>query len=83
MTWENYGPVWHIDHEVPLAVHNYRTPEDIDFKRAWAMTNLKPLWGKDNMSKGAKLSAPFQPSFAFAPANDNIPHIDNLGENAY
>jgi len=65
MTWENYGPVWHIDHIVPLAVHNYEAPHHADFKRAWALSNLRPLWARDNMAKGAKLSAPFQPSLAF------------------
>lgn len=66
MTWENYGPVWHIDHIVPLSAHNFVSSEDIDFKKAWALSNLQPLWASDNMSKGAKLSEPFQPSFAFA-----------------
>lgn len=63
MTWENYGE-WHIDHIIPLSVHNYDTPDDIDFKKAWALSNLQPLWASDNMSKGAKLSQPFQPSLA-------------------
>lgn len=65
MTWENYGE-WHIDHVVPLSAHNYETPDDIDFKRAWALSNLQPLWATDNMKKHAKLSAPFQPSLALA-----------------
>lgn len=71
MTWENYGK-WEIDHKVPLSAHNFDTAEDIDFKRAWALSNLQPLWMSDNRSKGSKLSAPFQPSLALAePANDN------------
>lgn len=71
MSWANYGE-WHIDHEIPLAAHNYETPDDIDFKRAWALSNLRPMWAYDNMSKGAKLAKPFQPSLALAaPANDN------------
>jgi hypothetical protein len=70
MTWENYGE-WHVDHKVPLAAHNYETPDDIDFKKAWALNNLQPLWAIDNHSKGAKLSKPFQPSLALA-VNDNI-----------
>lgn len=64
MTWENYGE-WHIDHKVPLAVHNYETPNDIDFKRAWALSNLQPLWAEENLKKQAKLDEPFQPSLAF------------------
>ncbi|MBZ9888092.1 hypothetical protein LB559_09085 [Mesorhizobium sp. BR1-1-3] len=65
MTWENYGE-WHVDHKIPLAAHNYVTPDDIDFKRAWAISNLQPLWAKDNLSKNDKLTAPFQPSLALA-----------------
>ncbi|UYE95733.1 hypothetical protein HAAEEKHM_00013 [Sinorhizobium phage AP-16-3] len=54
MSWENYGE-WHIDHILPLAIHEYESAECPDFKRAWALTNLQPLWAKDNMSKGAKV----------------------------
>ncbi len=53
MTWENYGE-WHIDHIVPLASFSYSSPDDEDFKAAWALTNLRPMWKVDNMSKGAK-----------------------------
>jgi len=66
MTWDNYGQAWHVDHVIPLAVHNYETPYDIDFHRAWALSNLQPLWGAENKSKGAKIIAPFQPSLALA-----------------
>jgi len=73
MTWENYGE-WHIDHVIPVSAHNFEKPEDIDFKRCWALTNLQPLWAVDNIKKGAKLAAPFQPSLALGiPANDNTP----------
>lgn len=71
MTWENYGKKgWHVDHVVPLSVFNYETPYDSDFKRAWALDNLQPLWEKDNLSKNAKLDKPFQPSLLLA-TNDN------------
>lgn len=67
MSWENYGKFgWHIDHIVPLAVHNYETPDDIDFRRAWALENLRPLWWQDNIKKGAKVDTAFQPSLALA-----------------
>lgn len=73
MTWDNYGRGgWHIDHRIPLAAHNYETPDDIYFKKAWALGNLQPMWEPDNIRKGARLSAPFQPSLAIAlPTNDN------------
>jgi hypothetical protein len=63
MSWDNYGD-WHIDHIIPLSAHNYSSPDHEDFKRAWALSNLQPLWAMDNIKKNARLSAPFQPSLA-------------------
>lgn len=60
MSWENYGE-WHVDHIIPKAALNYSEPEHIDFKRCWSLSNLQPLWATDNISKGGKLDAPFQP----------------------
>ena len=65
MTWGNIGK-WHIDHKIPLSVFNFNAPEDIDFKKAWALKNLQPLWAKENISKGARITNPFQPSLALA-----------------
>lgn len=65
MSWENYGE-WHIDHIVPLRAFNIKTVNDIDFKRAWVISNLQPLWAKDNLVKNGKLIRPFQPSLALA-----------------
>lgn len=53
MSWENFGK-WHIDHIVPLSSFSYQTPEDAQFLAAWALANLRPMWGKDNISKHAK-----------------------------
>ena len=61
MTWENYGE-WHVDHKIPMAVFNFEKPEDVDFKRCWALSNLCPLWAKDNLKKGDRINSPFQPS---------------------
>lgn len=61
MSWENYGE-WHIDHVVPLAAFNFTTCDCFDFKRAWRLSNLQPLWAHENMKKSAKISTPFQPS---------------------
>lgn len=63
MTWENYGE-WHIDHKIPVSAFNFTKPEHEDFKRCWSLKNLQPMWAKENISKGAKLSRPFQPSLA-------------------
>lgn len=64
MTWENQGSEWHIDHIIPVSVFNFTTYTDLDFKKCWALSNLRPLWAKENISKGAKLLKPFQPSLA-------------------
>jgi len=65
MTWDNYGLYgWHIDHKIPLVAFNYEKPTDTDFKKAWCLSNLQPLWAFDNLTKGDRLSVPFQPSFA-------------------
>ena len=53
MTWENMGK-WHVDHVIPLASFSYTSPDDPDFKAAWAITNLRPLWAKKNMQKSAR-----------------------------
>lgn len=61
MTWENYGE-WHVDHKIPVSAFNYEKPEDIDFKRCWALKNLRPLWALDNLKKNDSLEKPFQTS---------------------
>lgn len=53
MTWENMGK-WHIDHIVPKASFEYQSPDDAEFKACWALTNLRPLWSRENVSKGAR-----------------------------
>jgi len=65
MSWSNYGD-WHIDHKIPLVAFNFKTAEDIDFKRAWDLNNLQPLWKHDNLSKGKKLTKPFQPALSIS-----------------
>jgi hypothetical protein len=63
MTWERFlaGNI-HIDHKIPRAAFNYSRPEDPDFKKCWSLNNLQPMWASENMSKGARLEKPFQPS---------------------
>jgi len=52
MSWDNYGTEWHIDHVVPRSWTPYASIEDDNFKKCWALSNLQPLWAKDNLSKG-------------------------------
>lgn len=54
MTWDNYGLYgWHIDHIKPLASFTFDTPNHPAFREAWSLSNLQPLWAKDNWRKGA------------------------------
>lgn len=63
MSWGNYGKfTWHIDHIIPVVAFNFDSPDCIDFKRCWALSNLRPLEAKKNHSKNDKLAVPFQPS---------------------
>ena len=46
MTWGNYGE-WEIDHIKPVS----KFPLDTDIKVVNALSNLQPLWWKDNNKK--------------------------------
>ena len=62
-TWQDYiNGKLHIDHIIPKSVFNFNKPEHIDFKRCWALDNLRLLPKKENMYKRNKLFEPFQPS---------------------
>lgn len=63
MSWDNYGE-WHVDHRIPKSAFNYDRPEHLDFARCWALSNLQPMWAKQNISKRDRLTMPFQPSLA-------------------
>jgi hypothetical protein len=68
MSWANYGPYrintwndddsntwsWHIDHIVPHSKFKYTSMEDDEFKRCWALSNLRPLSAKQNIQDGAR-----------------------------
>ena len=62
-TWQDYmNGKLHVDHKIPKSIFNYSKPEHTDFKRCWALKNLRLLPAKDNLIKGSKLSRPFQPA---------------------
>lgn len=59
MSWENYGgcnsskeKTWHIDHIVPQSHLLYLNMEDENFKKCWALDNLRPLEKIANIKKG-------------------------------
>lgn len=43
-TWQDFieGKL-HIDHEIPHACFNYNSPDDAEFKKCWALNNLRLL----------------------------------------
>lgn len=54
MTWSNYGKSWHIDHIRPLSSFEYADSGDSQFREAWSLLNLRPLWARANKRKSAK-----------------------------
>ena len=63
-TWEDIGNL-HIDHIIPRTVFNFEKPEDEDFQRCWALSNLRLLPSSENQSKINRLEKPFQPRLIF------------------
>ena len=56
MSWDNYG-TWHVDHIVPKSKFPYTNLADPLFKECWALSNLRPLRGIDNLKKGTNMPA--------------------------
>src|SRR3546814_14741028 len=54
MSWDNRGE-WHIDHIRTLCSFEFTSPDDPQFREAWALTNLRPLWARDNLRTGGRL----------------------------
>lgn len=68
MNWDNYGKynvktwdnddsstwTWQIDHIIPQCDLLYDTVEHENFKKCWALENLRPLSAKINNKKGRK-----------------------------
>jgi len=52
----------HIDHIIPIVAFNFTRPEHTDFKRCWALSNLRLLPAKENLIKHNYLDRPFQPA---------------------
>lgn len=66
MSWENYGKYeveiwddsnpntwrWNIDHIVPQSKFSFSSMQSADFKKCWALDNLRPLSAKENLQKG-------------------------------
>jgi hypothetical protein len=51
MSWDKLGEI-HLDHIIPMATA--KTEEDVI--RLNHFTNIRPIWAKDNLSKGAQIT---------------------------
>lgn len=57
MNWENHGlyspnkKTWQIDHIKADANFNYKSVEDSEFLKSWALSNLRPLEAMNNILK--------------------------------
>jgi hypothetical protein len=47
-TWK-----WQIDHIIPHSTFKYASMEDEEFKKCWALSNLRPYSAKLNVIEGA------------------------------
>lgn len=53
--WDDNDPAtwtWQIDHTVPHSKFIYTSMQDEEFKRCWALSNLRPLSAKQNILDG-------------------------------
>ncbi len=70
MSWKNYGIydkniwnddnvstwTWNIDHIIPQSDLPYSSMEDENFKKCWALDNLRPLSAKENFLLGIEIN---------------------------
>lgn len=58
MNWNNYGRGrgrWNIDHIKPDYSFDYKSVDDEEFQKCWALSNLRPLDAIENIIKGNKI----------------------------
>lgn len=51
MNWNNYGE-WHVDHVKPIE--KFRQEGIADIAVINALSNLRPMWARENIQKGAR-----------------------------
>jgi 5-methylcytosine-specific restriction endonuclease McrA len=58
MNWDNYGKynkdkmTWQIDHKIPQSKLPFKSFDDDNFRKLWALDNLQPLETVANIKKG-------------------------------
>jgi hypothetical protein len=56
MSWDAFGRgEIEVDHIIPVRSFKISNVDDPDFKACWGLPNLRPLWKKQNRSKGGKV----------------------------
>jgi hypothetical protein len=53
MGWHNKGE-WHIDHITPVSAFQRLADDESEFIACFGLSNLRPVWGKVNLRKGAR-----------------------------
>lgn len=59
MNWDNRSD-WHLDHKMPCA--SFDLTDSAQQKACFHYSNIRPIWGPDNMRKGAKILPEFLPT---------------------
>lgn len=73
MTWENYGRGgWHIDHIIPISHFRIYSAECQEFRECWALSNLRPLWEHDNLSRGGAYKYEHRNTIVYVPIPGNF-----------
>lgn len=55
MSWEKMMQgLIHLDHIIPVSSFEIAGPNCPNLKACWSLSNLRPLWAKENMSKHSK-----------------------------
>ncbi len=58
MNWDNYGRkkgYWSVDHIKPISSFSFSSYDDKEFKKCWALENLRPLDHIENIKKYNKI----------------------------
>lgn len=53
MTWDNYGPIWHVDHIRPCS--SFDLTHLSQQRECFHYSNLQPLFAVDNLRKGKSM----------------------------
>lgn len=59
MTWDNRS-LWHLDHKLPCK--HFDLVDPAQQLACFHYTNIRPLWGEDNLRKSAKVLPEFLPT---------------------